>query len=735
MGNGFPSHIVKFYIIYSQINKLVCSTTYDLYLSMNQYNCPGGASDTCIFHCDGVYGSNIFCGNVGACQVKIIDICDSITINATAAQYLEIIVGSRGFLHRGSIYCPVNSDYNGPEVAPCILDATGGGLIFGPEVHTKYGIPRDAWMKEGSGDILIDMLYCDAGSTPDYTSKTSVCWQTHSPTVDPTSIPTKHPSRSPTISPSKYPSKYPTSNPTASPTVDPTSDPTIHPTTNPSLDPTANPTIYPTANPTIHPTTNPTIRPTMNPSPEPTVIPTTYPTTNPTTHPTVNPSVEPTISPSRYPSKYPTSNPTKSPTVNPTSDPTIHPTTYPTTNPTIYPTMNPSPDPTVNPTTYPTTNPTVHPSPDPTTNPTTYPTVNPSVEPTTNPSIHPTVTPTVGPTSSPTASPSDASDDTLLSESVSIGGQSIPIFVAICIMICVCVQCVVICLCLRLKKKKMNIPKDDELSWIRIWLVHVMLPQYYDNLVSNGYQTIREILSIKTKSQLFDIGILKKGHQTLLLSEIHKLRKAAAYHQQQQHQGGDQVLIQMQSIKTNMSLKYLPSLPLSLSNHISIIVPGEKQGEETISDEMIQNVRVFIQSLQTEALAIDHSIQNPKDDLIWGNKPQNSIPSDSSDSAQEGEMDDILRSGDVKIEHDSENAISSDSLDEIYVKDEQEDEEGVVANLDEQPDNEFADYDPNGALCAITTKENKGPESIKKRDSQLKYWEYETSGNADDDSP
>eukprot|EP01083_Nonionella_stella_P142762 442335_1 len=634
MGNGFPSHIVKFYIIYSQINKLVCSTTYDLYLSMNQYNCPGGASDTCIFHCDGVFGSNIFCGNVGACQVKVIDICDITTINATAAQYLEIIVGSHGILHRGSIYCPVNSDYNGPEVAPCILDATGGGLIYRPEVHTKYGIPRDAWMKEGSGDILIDMLYCDAGSTPDYTSKTSVCWQTHSPTVDPTSIPTKHPSRSPTISPSKYPSKYPTSNPTTSPTVDPTSDPTIHPTTNPSLDPTANPTIYPTANPTIHPTTNPTIRPTMNPSPEPTVIPTTYPTTNPTTHPTVNPSVEPTM----------------------------------------------------------------------------------------NPSIHPTVTPTVGPTSSPTASPSDANYDTFLSASV-------PIIAAMCIMFCVCVQCVVICLCLRLKKKKRNIRKDDELSWIRIWLVQVTLPEYYDNLVSNGYQTIREILSIKTKSQLFDIGILKKGHQTLLLSEIHKLRKAAAYHQQQQHQGNDQVLIEMQSIKTYMSLKYLPSLPLSLSHHTSIVVPGAKQ------DEMIQNVRVFIQSLQTEALAIDHSIQNPKDDLIWGNKPQNSIPSDSSESAQESDTDDILRSGDIKIEHDSENEISSDSLDEIYVKDEQEDEEGVVANLDEQPAHEFADYDPNGALRAITTKGNEDPESIKKRDSQLKYWEYETSGNADDDSP
>eukprot|EP01083_Nonionella_stella_P142761 442332_1 len=448
-----------------------------------------------------------------------------------------------------------------------------------------------------------------------------------------------------------------------------------------------------------------------NPTPNPTAKPTPAPTTSPTKSPTIHPTTYPTVNP--------TSDPTIHPTMNPSLDPTANPTTYPTTNPTIYPTMNPSPDPTVNPTTYPTTNPTVHPSPDPTTNPTTYPTVNPSVEPTMNPSIHPTVTPTVGPTSSPTASPSDANYDTFLSASV-------PIIAAMCIMFCVCVQCVVICLCLRLKKKKRNIRKDDELSWIRIWLVQVTLPEYYDNLVSNGYQTIREILSIKTKSQLFDIGILKKGHQTLLLSEIHKLRKAAAYHQQQQHQGNDQVLIEMQSIKTYMSLKYLPSLPLSLSHHISIIVPGEKQGEQTISDEMIQNVRVFIQS---------RSIWNPKDDLIWGNKPQNSIPSDSSDSAQEGEMDDILRSGDVKIEHDSENEISSDSLDEIYVKDEQEDEEGVVANLDEQPAHEFADYDPNGALRAITTKGNEDPESIKKRDSQLKYWEYETSGNADDDSP
>eukprot|EP01083_Nonionella_stella_P016436 45875_1 len=244
---------------------------------------------------------------------------------------------------------------------------------------------------------------------------------------------------------------------------------------------------------------NPTPNPTAKPTPAPTTSPTKSPTIHPTTYPTVNPTSDPTI--------HPTMNPSLDPTANPTIYPTANPTIHPTTNPTIRPTMNPSPEPTVIPTTYPTTNPTTH------------PTVNPSVEPTMNPSIHPTVTPTIGPTSSPTASPSDASD-TLLSESVSINGQSISIFAAICIMFCVCVQCVVICLCLRLKKKKRNIRKDDELSWIRIWLVQVTLPEYYDNLVSNGYQTIREILSIKTKSQLFDIGILKKGHQTLLLSEI-----------------------------------------------------------------------------------------------------------------------------------------------------------------------------------------------------------------------
>eukprot|EP01083_Nonionella_stella_P051150 135833_1 len=197
--------------------------------------------------------------------------CKKMQIHAQKARYLEILVSSSGSMFRGhydankdtttyaKVYCPVNSDYNGPEVAPCVFDMSGGGSMDKTYIYTTNGIPRDVWIKEATSTTITDtILYCDAGSTTsDIWPKTSVCWQTHAPTTDPTEIPTGAPSNAPTLTPTMHPTKYPTSAPTFSPSNAPTSsptDPTASPSNTPTMSPSATPTHAPTVKPSLFPT-------------------------------------------------------------------------------------------------------------------------------------------------------------------------------------------------------------------------------------------------------------------------------------------------------------------------------------------------------------------------------------------------------------------------------------------------------------------------------------------------
>eukprot|EP01084_Bolivina_argentea_P032100 59385_1 len=265
--------------------------------------------------------------------------CRQITVNAQTASYVEIFDRGTSGLQDATVYCPQNSNYNGPNAAPCILDF-GGSTIEKGAFHTIDGIPKDImiYAAELKGDITI---FCEDGTSKNILNsfENTDCWITNAPTTDPT--------------------RHPTSSPTIDPSVDPTHSPTIHPSTNPSVQPsikpTINPSLFPTYNPTLNPSFKPTVYPTKTPSAKPTLSPTKTPSVDPTVPPTKIPSTQPTDSPTGQPSTDPTLSPTKTPSINPT----LHPTSNPSTKPTLHPTSNPSANPTLNPTNIPSARPTL----------------------------------------------------------------------------------------------------------------------------------------------------------------------------------------------------------------------------------------------------------------------------------------------------------------------------------------------------------------------------------------
>ena len=57
------------------------------------------------------------------------------------------------------------------------------------------------------------------------------------------------------------------------------------------------------------------------------------------------------------------------------------------------------------------------------------------------------------------------------------------------------------------------------------WLENtVHLPQYYELLVMNGYESLDFVKEIKDRDELSTIGIILKGHQTKFLAAIRKLQ-------------------------------------------------------------------------------------------------------------------------------------------------------------------------------------------------------------------
>eukprot|EP01083_Nonionella_stella_P157728 512424_1 len=58
------------------------------------------------------------------------------------------------------------------------------------------------------------------------------------------------------------------------------------------------------------------------------------------------------------------------------------------------------------------------------------------------------------------------------------------------------------------------------------WLKHELsLEQYYSLFIENGYGSMRAIKSIRDKTELAEIGISKKGHQTLIMSNIEHMQR------------------------------------------------------------------------------------------------------------------------------------------------------------------------------------------------------------------
>eukprot|EP01084_Bolivina_argentea_P077789 141131_1 len=148
------------------------------------------------------------------------DDCKQITINAQNAQYLEINIGD-AMLNGDSksddpviINCPQNSNYNGPNAAPCYIKADSGSSIDLVIINTLYGIPMDVYI-DGNDILYQDVtitganIGCTDQTSSGFTS-TSPCWYTTTtpapittaPTTDaPTSATTTRPPTITTYSP------------------------------------------------------------------------------------------------------------------------------------------------------------------------------------------------------------------------------------------------------------------------------------------------------------------------------------------------------------------------------------------------------------------------------------------------------------------------------------------------------------------------------------------------------
>ena len=64
---------------------------------------------------------------------------------------------------------------------------------------------------------------------------------------------------------------------------------------------------------------------------------------------------------------------------------------------------------------------------------------------------------------------------------------------------------------------------DNEV--VQFWLEHTVgLPQYYNLLIENGYESLDSVKEIDGRDQLKEIGIDLREHQTKLLSEIARLK-------------------------------------------------------------------------------------------------------------------------------------------------------------------------------------------------------------------
>eukprot|EP01083_Nonionella_stella_P158123 514256_1 len=221
----------------------------------------------------GFWGMNLFAGT-NANQI-IIDVSDEKNDKKVDLQEMNIYAGTATYFNfnlgnlewKASILeCPANSAYNGPDIAPCTIDASNGKLN---EILIKapYGIPRGFWINDCKTctNVQIQCTQADAlngivqGNTSFYPfNSTSDCWWTNHPTTDPTNAPSVSPTNAPSFAPSFAPSVSPTratQSPSAVPSNAPTLSPSFSPSNSPSYPPSATPTKA-TITPSAHPPTS-----------------------------------------------------------------------------------------------------------------------------------------------------------------------------------------------------------------------------------------------------------------------------------------------------------------------------------------------------------------------------------------------------------------------------------------------------------------------------------------------
>eukprot|EP01084_Bolivina_argentea_P155276 270598_1 len=174
------------------------------------------------------------------CSYGTIDECKQLTVNAETAQYLEINIGFNSELdgtpkNNAIINCPINSNYNGPQITSCIINLLNGASLKNVEINTINGIPNDVWIytdDTGNTQLFNIKIICNNGYSFNFGNSfvnQGDCWYTNYPTKYPTNYPISFSTQYPSIQPSKLPTIIPTNN--VIPTVTPSQTvPTLIPT-------------------------------------------------------------------------------------------------------------------------------------------------------------------------------------------------------------------------------------------------------------------------------------------------------------------------------------------------------------------------------------------------------------------------------------------------------------------------------------------------------------------------
>ena len=160
-------------------------------------------------------------------------------------------------------------------------------------------------------------------------------------------------------------------------------------------------------------------------------------------------------------------------------------------------------------------------------------------------------------------------DENPQSQEININDNDLDIEIVIITILCAVILiltavAIIMCLIHRIKNKlkmdeneridheNINLKNDG----IEKWLTNKCdLPQYLDNFMENGYDSMDRIALINQVDELEEIGIKLKGHQKTILSEISKLPKSNAI---EPNEGETQTL--------NSSPIYLNSLAKSNKN-------------------------------------------------------------------------------------------------------------------------------------------------------------------------